>query len=212
VRLRLDVAVALPGFTLAVDVDMQLSAIGVFGPSGAGKTTLLEIIAGVRTADRSEIEIDGRRIGHLPARERHIGYVPQDETLFPHMSVRGNLMYGTAEMDTEVLRTLEIESLLDRGVAKLSGGERRRVAIARALFTRPALLLLDEPLAGLDAELASRTLEMLKRIETPMLFVSHDREEVAALCDHVIVLDRGSVTSHLAVTRGPEVIASEDYQ
>jgi molybdate transport system ATP-binding protein len=109
------------------------------------------------------------------------------------MSVRGNVMYGATEMDTEVLRTLEIESLLDRGVAKLSGGERRRVAIARALFTRPALLLLDEPLSGLDTERASRTLEMLRRIETPMLFVSHDREEVAALCDQVIVLDRGSV-------------------
>jgi molybdate transport system ATP-binding protein len=190
-RLRLDVSLALPDFTLLVDADIQSSAIGLFGPSGAGKTTLLEIIAGIRAADRSAISIDGREIGHLPARERHIGYVPQDETLFPHLSVRGNLMYGAEAIDPEVVKTLDIDSLLDRSVGKLSGGERRRVAIARALFTKPSVLLLDEPLAGLDAPRVSRTIEMLRKIETPMLFVSHDRDEIAALCDQVIVLDRG---------------------
>jgi molybdate transport system ATP-binding protein len=214
VRLRIDVALALPDFELAVDLDMESSSIGVFGPSGAGKTTLLEIIAGLRAADRSEIAIDGRQIGHLPARERHIGYVPQDETLFPHMSVRGNVLYGrecgagnpagvsaairrqdcrrhTEARLTEVANALGIEALLDRGVAKLSGGERRRVAIARAFMTRPAVLLLDEPLAGLDATRASATIEMLRAIQMPIVFVSHDRDEVAALCEHVIVLDRG---------------------
>jgi molybdate transport system ATP-binding protein len=190
-RLRIDVSLALPEFTLRVDTEIQSSAIGLFGPSGAGKTTLLEIIAGIRAADRSQIAIDGREIGHLPARERHIGYVPQDETLFPHLSVRGNLMYGAVALDPEVVTTLDIEPLLDRGVGKLSGGERRRVAIARALFTRPSVLLLDEPLAGLDAARASRTIAMLRRIATPMLFVSHDRDEIAALCDRVVVLERG---------------------
>ncbi|HEY2092197.1 MAG TPA: ATP-binding cassette domain-containing protein [Thermoanaerobaculia bacterium] len=196
-RMRIDVSLALPDFTLRVDADIQSSAIGLFGPSGAGKTTLLEIIAGIRSADRSRITIDGREISHLPSRERRIGYVPQDETLFPHMSVRANLMYGAVGLDPEVVKTLDIESLLDRGVAKLSGGERRRVAIARALFTKPSVLLLDEPLAGLDATRVSRTIAMLRRIETPMLFVSHDRDEIAALCDQVIVLDRG-VTSEPA--------------
>jgi molybdate transport system ATP-binding protein len=112
------------------------------------------------------------------------------------MSVRGNVLYGgedaTARLN-DVAQALGIEALLDRGVAKLSGGERRRVAIARALLTRPAVLLLDEPLAGLDAARAARTIEMLRGIQTPIVFVSHDRDEIAALCAHVIVLDRGRV-------------------
>ena len=194
-KLRLDVTLALPGFTLEADVDIDSSAIGLFGPSGAGKTTLLEIIAGIRRPDRARIAIDGREIAHLPARERRIGYVPQDDTLFPHMSVRGNVLYGAEALDAEVLKTLEIESLLDRTVAKLSGGERRRVAIARALLAKPALLLLDEPLSGLDNARASLIIEMLQQVETPILFVSHNREEIAALCDATIVLDHG-VTSY----------------
>lgn len=194
-KLRLDVTLALPGFTLEADVDIDSSAIGLFGPSGAGKTTLLEIIAGIRVPDRARIAIDGREIAHLPARERRIGYVPQDDTLFPHMSVRGNVLYGAEALDAEVLKTLEIESLLDRTVAKLSGGERRRVAIARALLAKPALLLLDEPLSGLDNARASLIIEMLQRVETPILFVSHNRDEIAALCDATIVLDHG-VTSY----------------
>lgn len=193
-KLRLDVTLALPAFTLETDVDIDSSAIGLFGPSGSGKTTLLEIIAGIRAPDRARIAIDGREIAHLPARERRIGYVPQDDTLFPHMSVRGNVLYGAEALDAEVLKTLEIESLLDRTVAKLSGGERRRVAIARALLAKPALLLLDEPLSGLDNARASLIIEMLQRIETPILFVSHNRDEIAALCDATIVLDHG-VTS-----------------
>jgi molybdate transport system ATP-binding protein len=195
VKLRLDVTLALPGFTLEADVDIESSAIGLFGPSGAGKTTLLEIIAGIRVPDRARIAIDGREIAHLPARERRIGYVPQDDTLFPHMSVRGNVLYGAEALDAEVLKTLEIESLLDRTVAKLSGGERRRVAIARALLAKPALLLLDEPLSGLDNARASLIIEMLQQVETPILFVSHNRDEIAALCDATIVLDHG-VTSY----------------
>jgi molybdate transport system ATP-binding protein len=195
VRLRLEVTLALPAFTLAADVDIESSAIGLFGPSGAGKTTLLEIIAGIRKPDRGRIAIDGREIAGLPARERHIGYVPQDDTLFPHMSVRGNVLYGAEALDADVVKTLEIEPLLERSVAKLSGGERRRVAIARALLAKPALLLLDEPLAGLDATRAFRTIEMLRQIPAPILFVSHSRDEIAALCDTTIELDHG-VTSY----------------
>jgi molybdate transport system ATP-binding protein len=195
VKLRLDVALTLPAFTLKADVDIDSSAIGLFGPSDAGKTTLLEIIAGIREPDRARISIDGREIAHLPARERRIGYVPQDDTLFPHMSVRGNVLYGAEALDAEILKTLEIEALLDRTVAKLSGGERRRVAIARALLAKPALLLLDEPLSGLDNARASLIIEMLQQIETPILFVSHNRDEIAALCDATIVLDHG-VTSY----------------
>ncbi|HEY2323755.1 MAG TPA: ATP-binding cassette domain-containing protein, partial [Thermoanaerobaculia bacterium] len=96
---------------------------------------------------------------------------------------------------TEVVKTLEIESLLDRTVAKLSGGERRRVAIARALLAKPSLLLLDEPLAGLDATRASRIIEMLQKIDAPILFVSHNREEIASLCDTTIELDHGVTRS-----------------
>ena len=194
-KLRLDVTVALPAFTLRTDLEIDSSAIGLFGPSGSGKTTLLEVIAGIREADRARIAIDGREIAHLPPRERRIGYVPQDDTLFPHMTVRRNVLYGAEALDAEVVKTLEIEPLLDRSVAKLSGGERRRVAIARALLARPAVLLLDEPLAGLDAARASKIIQMLQKIETPIVFVSHDRDEIAALCDTTIELDHG-VTSH----------------
>jgi molybdate transport system ATP-binding protein len=205
-------SLALADFELRVDAASSAEAIGIFGPSGAGKTTLLEIIVGLRRADggrivvRNRVLSDSERRLHLPARERHVGYVPQDETLFPHLSVRANALYGVGKRAVdEVLfgdlsAILEIEPLLDRGVTGLSGGERRRIALARALMTSPAVLLLDEPLSGLDAALKERTLELLHnvraRFRTPMILVSHDRVEVQAFCDDVLVLDRGRVVAH----------------
>jgi molybdate transport system ATP-binding protein len=196
-RLRIDIELALQEFTLAIDIDRTANAVGIVGPSGAGKTTLLEIVAGLRQPDRGTIALDGRDLTRLPARDRRIGYVPQDETLFPHMNVRSNVTYGItkAENVDELAQLLAIDSLLDRSVAKLSGGERRRVAITRALLTNPAALLLDEPLAGIDPALGARMLELLRDIRTcvPIVLVSHAREEIAAVCDDVIELDRGRV-------------------
>jgi molybdate transport system ATP-binding protein len=212
VNLRLEeVAVALHDFGLAVDAALVSEATGVFGPSGAGKTTLLETIAGLRRPHVGRIVLNGRVLHDdavdIPPRERRIGYVPQDETLFPHMSVRANALYGArnggAARLAELADMLELTALLDRGVSTLSGGERRRIALARALMTQPDVLLLDEPLSGLDASLKQRTIDLLcslrAHLHTPMLLVSHDQAEIRALCDEVIVLDRGQVVAHGAV-------------
>lgn len=208
-NLRLDeVAVALHEFELAVDLELTAEATGVFGPSGAGKTTLMETVAGLRRPRGGRIVLNGRVLHDhavtVPPRERRIGYVPQDETLFPHMSVRANALYGArnggATRLAELADMLELTPLLDRGVGTLSGGERRRVALARALMTHPDVLMLDEPLSGLDAALKRRTIDLLRglraRLHTPMLLVSHDQAEIHALCDDVIVLDRGQVVAH----------------
>ncbi len=211
--LRLEgLSLSLAEFELSVDTAMSASAIGIFGQSGAGKTTLLEIIAGLRRPDRGRVLLRDRVLCDaeggidLPARERHVGYVPQDETLFPHLSVRANALYGVrgraadGELFRDLAGMLEIEPLLDRSVNRLSGGERRRIALARALMTSPAVLLLDEPLSGLDTTRKERTLELLRSVRThfrtPTVLVSHDRAEVRAFCDEVLVLDRGRVIAH----------------
>ena len=132
---------------------------------------------------------------------RHVGYVPQDTALFPHMDVRRNVLYGRRpgqklSLDV-VVRMLEVDALLDRRVPDLSGGERQRVALARALMSAPDLLLLDEPLAAVDLERRRRILPYLSRVRdelgVPVLYVSHDRVEVDQLADRVIVLDEGRV-------------------
>src|SRR5205823_907823 len=133
-RLRLDgVSLALPEFELTADFEVTTNALGIFGPSGSGKTTLLEIIAGLRDPDRGRVFVDDVELTALKTRERKIGYVPQDETLFPHMTVRGNVMYGMwrrrpRRRESAPPRAAALHGIeLDRSVAKLSGGERRRV-------------------------------------------------------------------------------------
>lgn len=208
----------LSQFTLALDVEIARGVTALFGPSGAGKTTALDLIAGLRRAPSAYIELDGRVLTDtskgvdVPARDRHIGYVPQDGALFPHLSVRGNLLYGSRgagllygsrgarpgdleETQERVTTVMDLGHLLDRRIAGLSGGEKQRVALARALLSSPRLLLLDEPLAALDDELKERVLTYLKRVrdelKVPMLYVSHSRSEVLELCEEVLVLDRG---------------------
>jgi molybdate transport system ATP-binding protein len=206
-RLRLDgVSLALPEFELNADFEVTTNALGIFGPSGSGKTTLLEVIAGLRDPDRGRVFVDDGELTALKTRERRVGYVPQDETLFPHMTVRGNVMYAmwrrrsrrpalspprAAALHEQRINLLEIDSLLDRSVAKLSGGERRRVALARAMMTDPRLLLLDEPLTGLDTKRKDELIAILRELQTPLIFVSHERDDIAALCEHVVTIDRG---------------------
>lgn len=198
-----DVRLPLAHFELRLDVEITHQVTALFGPSGAGKTSLLDLIAGLRRAPSAYVELDGRVLTdtasrkEVPARDRHIGYVPQDGALFPHLSVHGNLLYGN-KGDTSLDRVtgvLEIGHLRDRRIGDLSGGEKQRVALARALLSSPRLMLLDEPLAALDEDLKGRVLSYLQRVrdelKVPMLYVSHTTDELRALCDEVLVLDRG---------------------
>jgi molybdate transport system ATP-binding protein len=204
--IALDILLHQGDFSLEIRERIDARITALFGPSGAGKTTVLDAIAGLRTPASGEIAIGPRILFaagrvDLPAHERHVGYVTQDVALFPHMNVRRNILYGRRRGQRlelgVVAAMLEVTTLLDRHVSSLSGGERQRVALARALMSAPELLLLDEPLAAVDLELRKRILPYLERVRdqlgVPILYVTHDRDEVARLADHVVVLSRGSV-------------------
>jgi molybdate transport system ATP-binding protein len=206
-----NISLPLADFTLEVNVEMRKRVTAVFGPSGAGKTSLLDLIAGLRRAQSAFIQLDETVLADtaknysVPTRRRGIGYVPQDLALFPHLSVRQNLLYGrnsraaTGPLFTfeHVVEVLEIQPLISRGVTELSGGEKQRVALARALLASPRLLLLDEPLASLDAPLKEKIIPYLARVrdefQIPMLCVTHDRFEALALADEIVVLVDGKV-------------------
>ncbi len=198
-------------FCLEVDVGLEAQVTGIIGPSGSGKTTLIDIIAGLRIPDSARIELDGRTLTDsaqniaVPVHRREIGYVPQDLALFPHLTVRKNLLYGHRETGAEsqfnlpkVAAVLEIGGFLDRRIHQLSGGEKQRVALARALLCSPKLLLLDEPLASIDVELKHRILPYLRLVREsfpiPMIYVTHDRGEVESLCDEVVAISQGKIT------------------
>jgi molybdate transport system ATP-binding protein len=203
----LDFTLRQGSFTLEVHVRLDQAITAQSAPSGAGKTTVLDAIAGLRTPSGGSIAIDdqvlfdtARRID-VPTHRRHIGYVAQEVALFPHMSVRRNMLYGRRDgqklsLDT-VANMLEIAPLLDRAVPQLSGGERQRVALARALMSAPALLLLDEPLAAVDIERRRRILPYLERVRddlrVPIVYVTHDPTEVRQLADEVVVMENGRV-------------------
>src|SRR5262245_37056704 len=196
-----------PSLEVAVTLAGKVTAI--LGPSGSGKTSLLEVIAGLRTGAEGRVVIDqttfldsGEGVRLAPER-RGIGYVPQEPALFPHLVVRDNVRYGLRDaigagrLFDETIALLEIGPLMHRFPRTLSGGEAQRVALARALVTRPRLLLLDEPLAALDAELKGRILPYLMRVrdesKVPMLYVTHHAGEALALADEALVLRAGRV-------------------
>jgi len=194
-------------FTLDLRVGLDQPITALFGPSGAGKTTVLDAIAGLRRPVAGSITINNRVLFDnaagidVPPHKRHVGYVAQEVALFPHMSVRRNVLYGRREGQKLLLSTvasmLEIEPLLDRDVPQLSGGEKQRVALARALMSAPELLLLDEPLAAVDVERRRRILPYLERVRdelrVPIVYVTHDISEATQLADEVIVLEQGRV-------------------
>ena len=202
------------GFTL--DVDLQLPGRGVtalFGPSGCGKTTLLRSIAGLQRVPEGVVRLNGHtwQDAHtwIPTHQRPIGYVFQEVSLFPHLTVLDNLQYGLQRSAAATQRDLDpvvdllgIGSLLSRKPDALSGGERQRVGIARALAVRPSLLLMDEPLAALDLRRKQEILPYLDRLQQeldiPILYVTHSPDEVARLASHIVVLDQGRL-----VTSGP---------
>lgn len=200
-------------FTLEIDIEVAPAITILFGASGAGKTTLLDCIAGLSTPDAGNITIgeksffDSDSGVDLPVHGRRIGYVFQELALFPHLSVTQNIRYGLARVDREeqkrridaILESFRITHLLDRKPGEISGGEQQRVALARALVTDPRVLLLDEPLAGLDAPTKAKIINDLRAWNRahniPIFYVTHTREEVFALGDRVIVLDNGHVVA-----------------
>ncbi|MDE1167948.1 MAG: molybdenum ABC transporter ATP-binding protein [Pseudomonas sp.] len=198
----------------SLDVDLQLPGRGVsalFGQSGSGKTTCLRCLAGLETAATGYIEVGGQvwqdsaRGVFVPPHQRPIGYVFQEASLFAHLSVRRNLEFGWRRIPRtqrkvqlqQACELLGIGHLLDRRPEHLSGGERQRAGIARALLTSPQLLLMDEPLAALDAQRKREILPYLERLhdelEIPVVYVSHAQDEVARLADHLVLLDGGRV-------------------
>ncbi|WP_298828976.1 molybdenum ABC transporter ATP-binding protein [uncultured Piscinibacter sp.] len=213
------------GFTL--DVALNLPAHGVsalFGPSGCGKTTVLRALAGLeraqgRVALGGTVWQDDAQPCFVPTHRRPLGYVIQESALFPHLDVRRNLAYGLNRIPAverrialdQVVDLLGIAHLLDRRPDTLSGGERQRVAIARALATSPRLLLMDEPLAALDAQRKAEVLPYLDRLHEelgiPVVYVSHSIDEVARLADHLVILEAGRV---LADGPLPDMLARLD--
>lgn len=214
------IQVALQRGEFALDVAIEQQAPGVvalFGRSGCGKTTLINVVAGLLKARRSYIEIDGVVLEDTASRkyvrseERRIGYVFQDARLFPHLDVRGNLNYGLRrarhvpirmEFDS-VVQLLGLEGLLARRPHQLSGGERQRVALGRALLSQPRVLLLDEPLASLDAARREEVLPYLERLRDdlaiPMIYVSHQFDEVLRLATHVVLMEEGKTRAQGAL-------------
>jgi molybdate transport system ATP-binding protein len=200
-----------PGFTLDVDLDLPGRGVtALFGHSGSGKTTLLRCLAGLERQGRGSLHFKGEvwqdsaRGFFLPTHRRPLGYVFQEASLFPHLSVWKNLDYGRKRANSghkvsldHAVELLGISHLLDRMPDRLSGGERQRVAIARALATCPRLLLMDEPLAALDQKRKNEILPYLERLrddlEIPMFYVSHSPDEVARLADHIVLLAEGRV-------------------
>ncbi len=207
-----DIAAAYDGRALYRRLSLTVDTgeiVSLVGPSGSGKTTLLRIIAGIERPIAGIVEIDGRNVTSLPIHRRGVGIVFQDNQLFPHLDVAGNVGYGlrvtgrsSRARVTEMLALVGLSGLETRRVDTLSGGEAKRVALARTLITQPRVLLLDEPLTGLDAQLHDRLLAdialLLASLRTTVVHVSHDMAEATALSTrvvHIARLDAGSVST-----------------
>src|SRR5664279_5875654 len=208
-------------FAVNASFASESGATVLFGPSGAGKTSIINMIAGLLAPDRGRIVLEGEVLFDDAARvnlavwRRRIGYVFQEGRLFPHLSIKHNLAYGRwmgghavdSAAFAHVVELLDIGHLLDRRPGKLSGGERQRVAVGRALLMRPRLLLLDEPLASLDAARKADILPYLERLrdeaQVPMIYVSHDATEVKRIATRVVRIDAGKVTA----TGGVELLS-----
>lgn len=199
------------GFKVQAQLDTEARVIGLLGPSGSGKTSLLSMIAGVRQPDVGRIVDDGRvlfdheRHVNLPPEQRHVGYVYQESLLFPHLSVRDNLLYGRRRMSPrgelreldEVAAKLELTELLDRPPGTLSGGQQRRVAVGRAVLMAPRLLILDEPLNSLDEDRGTAVLDLIRytieRHATRVLYVTHVPTELQGLGATVFEMRQGRI-------------------
>ncbi len=200
-----DIVVRFGDRTVLDRVSLEIAdgeVVALLGPSGAGKSTLLRVIAGLLTPDEGTVWLGDRDVSSLPTHRRNIGLVFQDEQLFPHLTVAQNVSFGLrmhgagrAEVAARVAELLDLVGLprsSDLHVTKLSGGEAKRVALARSLAPRPAVLLLDEPLTGLDRNLhdrlAGELAALLRATGTTALLVTHDHDEAAAIADRIVTL------------------------
>jgi molybdate transport system ATP-binding protein len=204
---------AVPSFLLDLEVEVPPGITILFGPSGAGKSTLLDCIAGLTQPDTGQVAIDGNVLFdseknvNVPPQRRQVAYVFQTLALFPHMAVEANVAYGLPDLPgqargarvAEILQMFRVEQLRGRKPREISGGEKQRVALARSLVALPRVLLLDEPLTGLDAELKASIIDDLRAWNAahkiPILYVTHSREEVDALGERVIAMDHGRIVS-----------------
>lgn len=212
--LDIDIQKRLGNFT--VDAAFSTGEAGVtalFGRSGAGKTSVINMVAGLIRPDKGRIVVkdrcvfDSEKGVNLPVEKRRFGYIFQDGRLFPHMSVKSNLLYGMKLLPKsrrhvrfdQVVELLGIEHVLNRRPAKLSGGEKQRVAIGRALLTSPDLLLMDEPMASLDKARKSEVLPFIARLPVefaiPILYVSHSMSEIRSIADQIVFVDSGRIVS-----------------
>ncbi|MEM7359801.1 MAG: molybdenum ABC transporter ATP-binding protein [Pseudomonadota bacterium] len=202
-------SLAQGGFQLALDIELPAQGVtALFGPSGAGKTTILRVLAGLENVESARIVV-GEEIWQddsvkLPTHQRGIGYVFQESSLFAHLNVLENLQYAQQRRNADrpdslaqAIELLGLADLLQRDTQSLSGGERKRVAIARALAASPKLLMMDEPLAGLDYQRRDEILPFIESLhnalEIPVIYVSHSADEVARIADHLILLEAGQV-------------------
>ena len=210
-NLQISIKKALGPFRLEVDCFLDRERVGVFGESGSGKTTFVNLLAGLLMPDSGAISLEGQCLYsgekgiQIPPERRRIGVVFQHPHLFPHLSVKGNLLFGykrCAPEDRKVdfptlVDVLKLGDLLKRGIANLSGGEKQRVAIGRAVLSNPRLLLLDEPLSGLDDNLKFQIIPYLKAVSDqfsiPFLFISHSMMEMRLMTDWVLVMEQGTV-------------------
>src|SRR4051812_14289338 len=222
--LTVDVERSLGAFRLKVSFQTGTGITALFGRSGSGKTSVVNAIAGILRPDRGRIALGGEPLFDsgaaidVPTPRRRIGYVFQEGRLFPHLSVRRNLRYAAlfsrgvpAPEFAHVVELLGLKDLLERRPGNLSGGEKQRVAIGRALLSSPRLLLLDEPLASLDAHRKNEVLQYIEllrdEIRIPVVYVSHSAEEVVRLADTVVLLSAGEVS---AVGPAEEVMGRPD--
>jgi molybdate transport system ATP-binding protein len=225
--LDIDVTHRLGDFRLTVRFEAEDGLIALFGPSGSGKTSVINIIAGLIEPQQGRVVMGGTVLvdrAHgicVKPRRRRIGYVFQDGRLFPHLTVRQNLLYGeffTPKRErfvalAEVVELLGLGALLNRRPALLSGGEKQRTAIGRALLTSPRLLLMDEPLASLDEKRREEVLPYIERLrdeaKVPIVYVSHSRQEVERLASTVVRLDGGRVVSITSAAGRPPIFGAE---
>jgi molybdate transport system ATP-binding protein len=215
-QLEVEVEKKFADFRVQAAFTLCSTKCGVFGPSGSGKSTLMHLIAGLLEPDKGVIRLNGQTLFdqqqkiNLRPEARRVGVVFQNACLFPHLNVRKNLLYGLKRLPQQqriidfdqLVHVLRIEELLDRSVARLSGGEKQRVALGRTVLACPQLILLDEPLSGLDGQLKYQIIPYLRQVfaefSIPMLFISHSLQELRLMTDEVLVLERGKSARQMA--------------